>query len=428
MDLRGQRVAAEFTWVGGKFVRDVVVDTSTDGVIRHVGARDASPAISLTRTALIPGFVNAHSHAFQRGLRCEAQRFISGAGNFWSWRETMYRLVDVLDVDSFYTYSRQAFEEMLAAGITAVGEFHYLHHAGTNGWVFDDAILSAAKDAGIRLCLIQTYYATGNVAEPLAGAQLRFNPVSRDAFLAQLARLERSLDRQTQSIALACHSIRAVGLDDLRYFRALAAERDWPFHIHVEEVRKEIADCRAAYGAGPMATLLKEVAIDPDVTAIHCTHSARQDLKEWTSRGANICLCPLTEGNLSDGFADLPAIVEMDGRICFGTDSNIRISAAEELRMMEFGHRARHERRGVMVNSQGSCAAAMMRAGTANGAAALKLNCGEIKAGAAADLVAIDLEHPTMLGCAPDAIADSFVFGSGNEAISGVWVGGRSKV
>lgn len=427
MDLRGKRVAAEFTWIGEKFNRGIVVDVAEDGIIRSTDSTDSAGAVKLPSVALIPGFVNAHSHAFQRGLRCEAQRFVSGAGNFWSWRETMYRLVDALDVDSFYTYSRQAFGEMLAAGITAAGEFHYLHHAGTNGWAFDEAILSAAKDAGIRLCLIQTYYATGNVGQPLAGAQLRFNPVSREEFVAQLARLDSLLDSRTQSIALACHSIRAVDLDDLRYFRALAAERDWPFHIHVEEVRKEIDDCRAAYGIGPMATLLKEINIDPRVTAVHCTHSTRDDLKEWTARGANICLCPLTEGNLSDGFADLPAVVGMGGRICFGTDSNIRISAFEELRLMEFGHRARHERRGVMVNADGSCAAALMRAGTIHGASAMNLNCGEIKSGAAADFVAIDLSHPTMLGCADDAIADSLLFGSGNESIAGVWVGGQKR-
>lgn len=428
MDLRGKRLAAEFTWLDDDFVRDVVVDVGDDGVIRSVDCTNSANAVALPRVALIPGFVNTHSHAFQRGLRCEAQRFVTGAGDFWSWRETMYRLVDALDLDSFYTYSRRAFEEMLAAGITAVGEFHYLHHLGENGWAFDDALLSAAKDAGIRLSLIQTFYATGNVGRPLAGAQLRFNPVSRDEFIAQLARLEKSLDVHAQTLALACHSIRAVDLNDLRYFRSLAAERDWPFHIHVEEVRKEIDDCRAAYGTGPMATLLKQFDIDRRVTAIHCTHSTHQDLQEWTARGANICLCPLTEGNLSDGFADLPAIVEMGGRICFGTDSNIRISAVEELRTMEFSQRARHERRGVMVNAQGSCARVLMNAGTINGAAALSLRCGEIKAGAAADLVAIDLDHPAMLGCANDAIADSFLFGSGNEAINGVWVGGQARI
>jgi len=435
MDLRGKTIVAEWTWTGSRFSRDVAVRVGADGRIELVGpAGPSSPhdardpqRIDLPGCALLPGFVNAHSHAFQRGLRGTPQRFESGSGDFWTWRHTMYRLAESLAVDSFYTHSRRAFEEMLSAGITAVGEFHYLHHAGDGSvdpWVFDDAILAAARDVGIRICLIQCYYATGAIGQPLQGAQKRFGPVSRDEFLRQMDRLANKLDSRTQSLAVACHSIRAVDLPDLKYFRDFAAAHNWPFHIHVEEARKEIDDCVAVHGAGPMATLLREIRIDPRVTAIHCTHSTRQDLREYIARGGMVCLCPITEGNLSDGFPDLPFILEEDGAVCFGTDSNIRISATEELRWMEFGQRARRETRGIVTDQHGSCAAGLIEIGTRNGARSLGLSAGAIIAGNRADLVAIDVNHALMLGCEDDAIADSLLFGCGNCPISRVWVGG----
>lgn len=427
MNLRGSAIAAELTWTDGRFERGVTVRVSADGAIASVD-RGPPPAnaVRLARRALLPGFVNAHSHAFQRGLRPTTQRFDAGAGNFWTWRETMYRLADALDVDGFYDASLRAFREMLAAGMTTVGEFHYLHHAGEScdDWAFDDAILSAAADAGIRLVLIQTYYATGNVGRPLEGAQRRFGPVSREAFARQLDRLASKLRPGPHTLALACHSIRAVRLDDLKFFRDMALRNGWPFHIHVEEVRKEIEDCLAAYGRGPLATLLDTVAIDPSVTAIHCTHSTPADLKEYLARGGGVCLCPITEGNLSDGFPDLPFIREAGGRVCFGTDCNIRLCAAEELRWMEFAQRLRRERRGVVTDGAGRCAAALLEVGTINGAASLGLNAGRIAPGAAADLFTLNLDDPALSDSDDAALLDAFLFGCGNAPIREVFVGG----
>jgi formiminoglutamate deiminase len=333
----------------------------------------------------------------------------------------MYRLAQSLDVDSFYETSKQCFAEMLRAGMTCVGEFHYLHHAGDDKrWAFDDAIVAAARDAGIRLVLIQCYYSTGAIGRPLIGAQERFGPVERDEFIRQLEKM-----RSRTSIALACHSIRAVAIEDLKFFHCYAVANDLPFHIHVEEVRKEISDCIAAYGANPLKVLLDRIDIDDRVTAIHCTHSSPDDLREYISRGGRVCLCPITEGNLSDGFPDLPTIRGADGKICIGSDSNIRISMTEELRWLEFGQRLRREQRGIVVDQSHRTSPPLLAIGTVNGAESLGLNAGTIAAGKLADLIAVDLDHSSMRGCDEDSILDSLILGSGNGPMDHVWVGGK---
>ena len=236
--------------------------------------------------ALLPGFVNVHSHAFQRGLRGRGETFpAGGAGSFWTWREAMYGLVETMTRDRILELSFQAFSEMRAAGITSVGEFHYLHHEGSGAdFAFDDAILEAAERAGIRLVLLEAYYRTGGIGAPLSPAQRRFDGVSLAAYWRQMDALAGRLGRG-QTLGAVVHSVRAANLDEIGEIYREARRRGLVFHIHVEEQRKEIEDCLAAYGKRPMAALLDACGGAEGITAVHCTHTSPEDLARFLDGG-----------------------------------------------------------------------------------------------------------------------------------------------
>ena len=420
-----QVIHPELTWTGTSFepARQIVIEP--DGTISAVEAVTPD-ATAWPDRAVLPGLVNAHSHAFQRGLRGRGELFPRGAGSFWSWRESMYELVSAMDASMLYDLSRQAFTEMLAAGITTVGEFHYLHHDSSGrGYAFDEVIVRAAADAGIRLALLNVYYLTGGINSPLEGAQQRFRTASCDEYWARMDRLGELLDPSTQTLGVAAHSIRAISLEDLAALHGEAQRRELVFHMHVEEQPAEIKACEAAYGTRPMAVLNERLNIDDRFCAVHCTHTASSDLRGFLGAGGSVCLCPLTEANLGDGIPDGPRIVGDDGRVSLGTDSNLRISFVEEMRLLEYAQRLGTESRGVFVDASGRCAAALWHAATVNGARALGVNAGSLQPGRAADLIALDLTAPSLAGWTPQTLLESFIFGSGAEAIAEVWVAGR---
>jgi formimidoylglutamate deiminase len=424
---------AELTWTGESFERGVRLTVAADGRIAAVarsgpegGSEHPSGLERLSGRALLPGFVDAHSHAFQRGLRGRGERFPEGAGSFWSWREAMYELVGELDPERFRALCLRAFREMRSAGITTVGEFHYLHHAAdVADYGLDEVLLEAAAEAGIRLALLQTCYRSSAPGRPLEGAQRRFRSDSVAAFLAQLDRLAGLLDPRLQSLGIVAHSLRAVSPDDVAELWAEAERRDLPFHMHVEEQVREIVECSAAYGRRPMELLLERLPLSARFTAVHCTHTDRRDLERFAAAGGTACLCPTTEASLGDGIADLPALLAAGGRVCLGTDSNARISMLEEARWLELVQRLARERRGVAQDAAGRVATTLLHAATRNGARALGVETGEIRPGAWADLVAIDLTHPELEGWTEDTLLEAIFLGAGDRVIAGTCVGGR---
>ena len=421
-----QIIEADLTWVQGRFERDVKITVGSTGQIEAVGSSELTPTVRLRDRAILPGMINAHSHAFQRGLRGRGETFGQSAGSFWSWRKAMYGLVDRMDEQTVYALSKQAFGEMLAAGITTVGEFHYLHHdERCEGYAFDEIVLKAAADAGIRIVLLNAYYAAGGIGEPLEGAQRRFGSASLDAFWLQMDRLETLIDHQTQSLGVVAHSIRAADIEDIAALHDEAQRRGLVFHMHVEEQRKEIEDCVGHYDRRPMQLLNERLEIDDRFTAVHCTHTDSTDMASYLAAGGNVCICPLTEANLGDGIADVPRILEHKGRICLGTDSNARISFIEEMRWLEYVQRLGRERRGVCTDEGRSCASSLWHMATTNGAHALGIKTGRVEAGYAADFVAIDLNHPSLEGWSTETLLDSLVFGSSNEAIAATCVNGK---
>jgi len=415
---------ADLTWTGERFEPGVRVAIGPDGRIASVGALREPPDERLRGRALLPGFVNAHSHAFQRGLRGSGERFPSGAGSFWSWREAMYALVEELDAASLRVLTARAFREMLAAGITTVGEFHYLHHErGGAAWTLDDAVLAAAQETGIRLVLLEVYYRTGNIGKPLERAQQRFDGRSLEEYWRHVDGLAKRLDPARVTVGVAPHSIRAVELEELAELHARARKRRMVVHMHVEETQKEIQDCVAAHGRTPMELIAARLDLDAGFTAVHATHTAPEQLGFFLNSGANLCLCPLTEANLGDGTPVLGR-VPRDG-LALGTDSNARISMLEEMRWAEYGQRLAREERGVLADEHGEVARRLLTAATLGGARSLGVRAGAIEAGAWADLVAVDLEAPELAGWAPETLLESLVFGSCERVVAGTWVGGR---
>lgn len=419
-------IEADLTWTGSRFERAVRIAVDANGRIEAVGALDREPTERLSRRALVPGLVDAHSHAFQRGLRGRGESLVAEAGSFWTWREAMYGLVESLDRATFRDLCVRAFAEMRDAGITTVGEFHYLHHApGSDDGSFDALVLDAAAEVGIRLVLLQSYYETGGIGRPLAPAQRRFAVGSTTEYWDRFDRLAERLDSATQTLGVAPHSIRAVSLDDVTALHAEAHRRRLPLHMHVEEQRGEIDECVAAYGEPPMALLLRALPSMEGVVAIHCTHTHPGDLEAYVEAGGSVCICPLTEANLGDGVPDLTAIAGFSDGLCLGTDSNARIAMTEEMRWLEYGQRLKHEKRGVVADEEGRVGHALLSIATRGGALALGVETGAIAPGRWADLTALDLDAPGLAGCDESTLLDAWVFGSGNQTIAATCVGGR---
>ncbi|MDX1502919.1 MAG: formimidoylglutamate deiminase [Thermoanaerobaculia bacterium] len=421
-----QILEADWTWTGAGFEPGVRVVVGADGRIREVGAVARTPTLRLSERALLPGFVNAHSHAFQRGLRGVGEEPGPAGDDFWGWRESMYSLASTLDQEGLYRVSRDAYREMRRAGITAVGEFHYLRHAGEDpDFALDEAVLQAAHDAGIRLVLLPAYYRTGGIRRPLTGAQLRFRTPSAEVYWGQTDRLARSLRSPAQTLGAAVHSVRAAAPAEIAAVRAEAARRGWVCHMHVEEQQREIEECRRSYGSSPLALLDAAAPGDERFTAVHCTRSEPAELLRFLARGGRVCLCPLTEAALGDGWIDLEPALAAGAELCLGSDSNARISFAEEMRWLELGQRLRTRRRAVVRSRRRGLAATLLHAATAGGAASLGLPCGGLARGQWADFAVLDLTHPTLAGARPENLATAFLFGAGNESIDATAVGGR---
>ncbi len=415
---------ADLTWTGARFEPAVQIVIGADGRIEAVGGLGQPQAERLRGVALLPGFVDTHSHAFQRGLRGHGEGFPAGAGSFWSWREAMYALVGSLDRATLRRLSTRAFAEMRDAGITAVGEFHYVHHQGDGDFALDAAVLEAAAEVGIRIVLLYSYYATGAPGRPLEGAQRRFATPSVDGFWRQVDRLAGALDPATQTLGVAPHSIRAASPLEIREIHAEAGRRGLPFHMHVEEQRREVEESLAAYGGTPMAVILDAVE-GGALTAVHCTHTSAADMERFLVASGIVCLCPLTEGNLGDGLPRLGRAHAAGGRLALGTDSNLRLAMLEEMRWLEYGQRLRGEIRGALPDWEGNVARTLLEAATTGGARALGLLAGRIARGCWADLAAVDLTAPALAEVPPERLLEAIIFGAGNEVILGTYVGGR---
>lgn len=381
----------------------------------------------------VPGMPNVHSHAFQRGMAGLAERRLRADDSFWSWREIMYRFLDRMTPEDVEVIAAQAFMEMLQGGFTRVGEFHYLHHA-PDGAAYDDPaelasrIASAAEMVGIRLTLLPCFYAHGDFGPkpPLAG-QRRFLH-GLDAYARLIDRcgeLVRRLDGAT--LGIAPHSLRAVSPPELDALVALAAGR--PIHIHAAEQTREVEACLGWSGRRPVDWLLDHAPVDDRWCLIHATHMDGGEVGRLAASGATVGLCPITEASLGDGIFPATAWRDAGGRIAIGTDSNVAIGVAEELRQLEYAQRLVTRRRNVMASGLGASTGKTLFAAVADGGASvLDAPAAAIRAGSPADIVSLDADAPSLAAADPASFLDGWLFAGDRSIVRDVWVGGQQVV
>ena len=418
----------ELAWLGGDTADAGVIVEVEQGTIKSVETEVANRPVDchILEGLTIPGLANAHSHAFQRAMR---GRTHGGSGDFWSWREQMYAAAGEVDPDTYLNLARATYGEMALAGITTVGEFHYLHH-GPDGVPYEDAnamgeaLIEAARQVGIRITLIDTCYLKGGIGTELDSTQQRFSDGDVGSWAERVGELANGTSIQDNPLArlgAAIHSVRAVDPNSAAEVATWAADHGAPLHAHVSEQPQENEDCLAEYGLTPTALLLEAGALDQNFTAIHATHLTGDDFKLLA--GSTVCLCPTTERDLADGIGLGRRMLDSKSRLSLGSDSNALIDIFEEARAVELDQRLVSGRRGNHDPAE------LLKAATADGHRCLGWNqAGRIEAGAVADLVTVDLKGVNLAGTSASAAIGSLVFAAGARDVSSVIVAGEPVV
>ena len=437
------RYWAPAAWIAGGWRRDVLLEVDANGhwatvapgvLAPHDAERLAGP--------VLPGLVDAHSHAFQRAFAGLAERRDGRpdeSDDFWSWRDRMYKVANAVTPESLRAIAAHLYVELLRGGYTQVCEFHYLQHQA-DGTPYDDplalsmALADAAADAGIGLTLLPVLYERAGFNAPtLRDDQRRFHAGAQDVwrrsqdFTARVAAAGRA-SLVPLNAGLAIHSVRAAAADSIAQLRELAHGFDGPIHVHVSEQRAELRDCVAATGLTPVAWLAKQGWLDARWQLVHATHVDAAEIAATAASGAGVVICPGTEGNLGDGFTDLPAWLEAGVDLAIGSDSNVTRSWREELRWMEYGQRLRLERRNVCAQparAQPDTAASLFERARAGGGRAAGHARWGLEAGARADLLVIDPDDASLLGLPQSRWLDALVFSSPGRPWRDVMVAGR---
>jgi formiminoglutamate deiminase len=381
--------------------------------------------------AALPGMPNVHSHAFQRAMAGLTEVHGPEDDNFWTWREVMYRFLARMTPDDIEAVAALAYVEMLEAGFTTVGEFHYVHNAPDGARYADPAetaarIVAAAASTGIGLTLLPCFYAHGGCGgQPPSRGQARFLS-DLDSFAALMQASRTHIDRLPRArLGIAPHSLRAVSADELdALVRSYASG---PVHIHAAEQVREVEECIAWSGARPVQWLLENTQLDGRWCLIHCTHMTTEEVAGLARSGAVAGLCPITESNLGDGTFAAVEYERADGRFAVGTDSNVRISVNEELRTLEYSQRLRDQKRNRLGAGRSSTGRAIFEAARRGGAQALGLGQAGLSVGQSADIVVLDDTHPSLVGRDGDALIDAWIFAAGN-VVRDVFAGGTHVV
>ena len=467
----------DLLYTGGRFERGLALVCDASGAIIKVAQADQltdEKRVRLANRAMLPGMINAHSHAFQRVLRGRTEyRTANQQDSFWTWREMMYSAATRLTPDDIYDASRMAFLEMALSGITAVGEFHYLHHA-PDGVPYDDPnllakeVVRAARDVGLRIALLRVAYARSGYQTEANPKQQRFIERDPETYLGSLDRLIRDLDcvrsltvregsalphgraTDTAWVGIAPHSVRAVPLDYLREVVGYAHEQGLKVHMHVAEQPAEVSACVEEYGRTPIALLDTEGLLSERFTAVHAIHVTPKAIPSLARTGAIVCACPTTERNLGDGVVPADEYFKQDVAVCLGSDSHAQIDLLEDARELEYHLRLQKLERAVLHGGNptvregasageigkstlpngrvSAIATRLFDCATTNGARSIGASGGALEAGRPADFFTVALDDPSIAGASPDDLLSSIVFASTRAAVREVVVGGKPIV
>ena len=420
-------------WLPGGWAEQVLLQAGADGRWAEITADVAEVPAHATRLSapVLPGLVDAHSHAFQRAFAGLAERRDSPSDDFWSWRDRMYRVALRITPEQLRAVATQLYIELLQGGYTQVCEFHYLQHA-PDGRPYDDALTlatmlaDAAADAGIGLTLMPALYERAGFAQPsLRPDQRRFACGAAEVFACAQA-IER-LRRPLLRAGLVVHSLRAAAPASVHALQRLAQSFDGPIHIHASEQLAEVDECLAATGARPIEWLAREGLLDARWQLVHATHTVAAEIEAVARSGAGVVLCPSTEGNLGDGLADLPRWLAQGVPLSLGSDSHVTRDWREELRWLDYGQRLVLRQRNVSAapGVQASTAARLWQRVQDGGARAAGEPAWGLMVGARADLLLGDERDPATLGIAPTQCLDAMVFSSPSRPWAGVMVAGR---
>ncbi len=409
---------------------------------RVVASSDA-PAVDLGDVLILPGLVNAHSHAFQRLIRGRTE-YVDRArldDDFWTWRDQMYAAALTLDPEAIYAASRAAFLEMAETGITSVGEFHYIHHQ-PDGTRYDDPnelahrVIAAARDVGLRICLLLVAYHRGGHNRPATQGQRRFIEPTVDQYLSRVDALRTHYAGDPYvTIGVAPHSIRAVPGEWLTQISKYAGEHNVPFHIHACEQRREIEESLEEYGVEPLIAFQDLGVFEQakTVTLVHATHLTTDELDVAEAHKPYVCACPTTERNLGDGFLPASELWTRQIPVSLGSDSHTNIDLWEEMRVIEYHERLRHEARNALPTIEARRLGverrdvweSLMPTSAEYGARCLHLHAGTLDVGECADFVVIDLNHRTLRGADADSVLNDVVLSMTPDAVSATYVAGE---
>ena len=454
----------ELVYNAGSFNTGVALASDGAGTIaRVVPASEIENVIPLKDRALLPGLINAHSHAFQRVIRGRTEYATKNQkDSFWTWRELMYSAALRLSPEDVYDASRMAFLEMALSGITSVGEFHYLHRA-PDGSAYDDPnllskeVIRAANDVGLRIALLRVAYARAGFEKEANPQQLRFIEPDPETYLKNVEQLANDLSQGSSStvkdglalsqtdralpdgratapawVGVAPHSVRAVPLPYLKEVIAVANESRLPVHMHIAEQPAEVSACIEEYGRSPIALLATEGLLSERFTAVHAIHVTPKAVRLLADAHATVCACPTTERNLGDGIVPIDNFFAQSVSVSLGTDSNAQIDLMEDARELEYHLRLQKMERAVLasVDDEGPSAIAtrLFQCATVKGAASINAPGGSLEVGLAADFFTVDLNDPSIAGASSDDLLSAIVFSLSRTAIKDVVVGGKRIV